>query len=195
MKRSSKSKLRTALTCVGIVLILSAVGLLVFSKISISRAHDNAQKIVSEMYSLMPEVTDGAPDERANPSMPMLQLDGKNFVGIIEVPQFGTRLPIYGKWERSQVTKYPCRYTGSVYSDVLVIGGSDNEGQLDFVKEISNDDSVYITDTTGIRYKYTVYDINRTKDVSAEYLTKSDARLVLFARNTYSFDYTVIYCK
>ena len=195
MKRSSKSKLRTALTCVGIVLILSAVGLLVFSKISISRAQDNAQKIVSEMYSLMPEVTDGAPDERANPSMPMLQLDGKNFVGIIEVPQFGTRLPIYGKWERSQVTKYPCRYTGSVYSDVLVIGGSDNEGQLDFVKEISNDDSVYITDTTGIRYKYTVYDINRTKDVSAEYLTKSDARLVLFARNTYSFDYTVIYCK
>ena len=190
-----RSKFRIILTCVGALLILSAVGLLIFSRISIKSAQSNAKEIVSELYSLMPETEDSAPDGRYNLTMPMLEIDGENFVGIIKVPQYSKTLPIYGNWDASRVNKYPCRYMGSMYDGTLIIGGSANEGQFDFVKTISNGDSVYITDTTGTRYKYTVFDINRTKDVSTDNLTSANAQLVLFARNTYSFDYTVICCK
>ncbi|MBR5774277.1 MAG: hypothetical protein IKY44_05415 [Clostridia bacterium] len=190
-----KSKFRIILTCVGIALIVCAVGLFAYSQIRTRIAKSRAKEIVAQLYSLMPEVTSGAPDDRSDPTMPMLQIDGQDFVGIVEIPTYSKALPIYGKWDASRVSKYPCRYLGSVYSDTLIIGGSDNDGQLDFVKEISNGDNIHITDTTGIRYKYVVFDINRTKDVSTQYLTKTDARLVLFARNTYSLDYTVIYCS
>lgn len=195
MKKTPKSKLRIILSCVGIALILSAVGLFVYSRVRISSAQDNAKEIVSQLYSLMPEIQDGVPEERVNSSMPILQIGGEDFVGIIEVPQYSKTLPIYARWDASRVNEYPCRYMGSVYGNALIIGGSDNDGQLDFVKEISNGDIVYVTDTTGTRYKYMVFDVNRTDDVSTEYLTKTDAGLVLFARNTYSLDYTVIYCK
>ncbi len=190
-----KNGFRIILTVIGIALILSAVGLFAYSKISSDIAKENAKEIVSDLISLMPAIKDGAPDDRTNTSMPILQIDGEDFVGILEIHDYSAKLPIYNKWDASRVTKYPCRYLGSVHDEVLVIGGSDNDGQFDFVKTISNGDNVYVTDTTGTRYRYTVCDINRTKDVSTENLTKTDARLVLFARNTYSLDYTVIFCK
>ena len=195
MKKSANKKFTLILICVGIALIMVAVGLVLFSHFGGKMAQTNAKEIVSKMYSLMPNVKNGAPDNRSNVTMPMLEIDGEDFVGIIEVPNFSKTLPIYSKWNASKVTKYPCRYMGSMYDGSLIIGGCDNDGQFDFVKEISNGDTVLVTDTTGLRFKYTVTDINRTKDVSTENLTSQEADLILFARNTYSLDYTVIYCS
>ena len=194
MKKSANKKITIILSCIGVLLILAAGALVLSTYLGGKRAHTNAKEIVSKMYSLMPDIKNGAPDDRSNVTMPMLEIGGENFVGIIEVPDFEKTLPIYGKWEPSSVTSYPCRYMGSAYDGSLIIGGSDNEGQFDFVKTISNGNNVFVTDTTGLRYKYAVTDINRTNDVSTENLTSQKADLILFARNTYSRDYTVIYC-
>lgn len=195
MKNTANKKFTSILIFIGIALILVAVGLVVSSHLGSKKAQTNVKEIVSKMYSLMPDVKNSAPDNRSNTTMPMFEIDGENFVGIIEVPNFSKSLPIYGKWEASRVTDYPCKYLGSMYDGSLIVGGSDNEGQFDFVKTISNGDNVFVTDTTGLRFKYSVTDINRTKDVSTENLTSQEADLILFARNTYSLDYTVIYCS
>ena len=86
------------------------------------------------------------------------------------------------------------RFSGSMYSGSLIIGGSDNPGQLDFMKLITGGDTVYLTDMTGGRYSYTVTEILKTTDVSHDNLAAGDAALVLFVRNTYGFDYTVVRC-
>ena len=192
MKKTANKKFTVILTCIGVMLILAAVGLMLFSHLGGKNAQTNAKEIVNKMYTLMPDVKNSAPDGRSNVNMPMLEIDGADFVGIIEASE--NTLPIYCKWDSSEVTKYPCRYTGSMHDGSLIIGGSDNKGQFDFVKTISNGESIFITDTTGLRFRYTVTDINRTKDVSTEYLSSQDADLILFARNTYSLDYTVILC-
>ena len=147
-----------------------------------------------KLYSLMPEPYDSFPDNRTSPAMPMVEIDGRNYIGILEIPAYGTSLPIGSQWDSGTVSEYPCRYLGSTYDSSLIIGGSDNKGQLDFVKKISNEDLITVTDTTGQRFTYKVTDIRRTKDVSTENLTSKEADLVLFARNTYSLDYTVIRC-
>ncbi|MBR5272823.1 MAG: hypothetical protein IKU25_05445 [Clostridia bacterium] len=192
MKKTANKKFTVILTCIGVMLILAAVGLMLFSHLGGKNAQTNAKEIVNKMYSLMPDVKNSAPDGRSNVNMPMLEIDGTDFVGIIEASE--NTLPIYCKWDSSEVTKYPCRYMGSMHDGSLIIGGSDNKGQFDFVKTISNGESIFITDTTGLRFRYTVTDINRTKDVSTDYLSSQEADLILFARNTYSLDYTVILC-
>lgn len=194
MSKVNGGKLTRILTVAGIALILASVVLIGISAITEKRAEKRAGEIVETLRSLMPEAADGVPDDRVNLTMPMLELDGENFVGIFEIPKYESALPICGVWESGKVSDYPCRYIGNMYDGSLIIGGSDNQGQFDFTKLITADDVVYITDVTGLRYSYVVTEISKTTDVSTENLVSSEADLVLFARNTYSLDYTVIRC-
>lgn len=179
---------------IGAVLVIASVGILVASQVAEHRYADNAKVLVSELRSLMPEIKSGVPDDRVNTAMPMLEVDGENFVGILEIPLYETALPIYAAWDTAAVSAYPCRYTGSMYDGSLIIGGKDADGQLSCMRTISDGDAVYITDVTGIRYTYTVTSVLKTKDVSTENLTAENAELVLFVRNAYALDYTVVRC-
>lgn len=190
-----EKRLTNILMFLGALLLLGSVLFVFWMQYSEKRNIEKSQNIVEEMYALMPQVTDGAPDDRFNVMMSTVEINHESFAGIIEVPAYERTLPIYGKWEKSKVTRFPCRYLGSMHDGSLIVGGCDNEGQFDFIKRISNGDKVFVTDTTAVRYSYHVTDIRRTKDVSTKNLSKVDADLILFAKNSYSMDYTVVYCK
>lgn len=187
-------KISLLLTVTGILLIILSAGLVFFSAHSQNTAIKENERFVSVLYSLMPEVADGVIDDRVNKDMPLLQVDGTDFAGIIEVPTYNRTLPIRASWDKSKVSSLPCRYSGSIYDKNLIIGGSDNSGQFDFMKQITVSDTVFITDVTGARFTYQVTDIKLTRDVSSESLEVTDADLIFFARNTYSLDYTVVIC-
>ena len=190
-----RKRLTRVLLTVGTTLLLGAAIWALWMQYSVSKNAKRAQEVVQTLYTLMPRVTDGAPDDRVNVTMSTIEVDQLRFAGIIEIPAYERTLPIYGKWARSKVKRFPCRYLGSMYDGSLIIGGSDNDGQFDFIKQISNGDRVYVTDTTGVRYSYTVVNIRRTKDVSTQNICMVDADLIFFAKNSYSMDYTVVYCS
>ncbi len=179
----------------GIVLVLGAVALLIATRVAIPNNQSNSKLIVSRLTELLPEKTDGYPDGKGDKVMPCIELDGVDFVGIIEIPLYDVTLPVCNEWVAADVEKYPHRYTGSLYDNSLVLGGSDNEGQFDFMKLISNGDPVYLTDMTGACYSFSVCDIEKTDDVSYANLINENCDLTFFARNTYGFDYTVVRCK
>ncbi len=180
---------------IGILLVAAACAVLILSRINQKNAAQNAEETVLLLRDLMPDTINCVPDDRGNIIMPAMEINSDSFVGIIEVPKYNCSLPIRETWAKNKTDNSPCKYFGSIYDGSLIIGGSDNGGQLDFARIIENYDNVFITDMTGSRYKYTVSDIRRTKDVSAEYLTSADADLVIFAKNSFSFDYTVIRCE
>lgn len=188
---------RLTLLCLilGILLIVSAVGYYAWMRYSVSKNAKDAVKTVEKLYALMPEITNGAPDGRQNAAMSSLALGEDSFVGIIEVPIYERELPIYANWDTDKVNCFPCRYFGSVYNKTLILGGSDNDGQFDFIKKISIGDVVTITDTLGVRYTFRVSSIRRKSDVSIENLTDETAALTFFAKNSLDFDYTVVYCN
>ena len=188
-------RLTLTLFITGAILLLAAAGWFVWTRYSVGRYARDAEKTVETLYSLMPQITNGAPNDRANPQMSAIEVDGKNFVGIIEVPAYDRSLPIYASWDRDMISHFPCRLLGSVHDSTLIVGGSDGEGQFDFASDISIGDTVYVIDTLGVRYRYRVSNIRRTNDVSTENLTKEQAALTLFAKNSLDFDYTVIYCE
>jgi len=176
----------------GIGLIVLSVGtMLVFSGLQKHWASE-ARQTAEMLYLYLPTVQNGFPEERMNPEMPVLEINGNNYAGILEIPAYNTLLPIGGQWDRTKILRYPCIYTGSIHEECLILGGSDAAGQLDFMKKISNGERIWITDMTGIRMCYEVSDIERTSDVSEKYLTGKEADMVLFVRNTYSTDYTVV---
>ena len=142
----------------------------------------------------MPHEHDSFPDDRIDISMARMELDGSEFVGILTIPAYGCRLPVYADWEPERVTDYPCRYDGSMHDGTLIIGGSDNPGQLDMMENISIGDAVSVTDVSGARYRYEVAQIILTDDVSQAILSEGEYPLVFFARDTYGLHYTVVRC-
>lgn len=195
MKKTKNKKITNLLMIFGISLICVSFAVLFVSQVFQSNASKNAQQIVLKMRSLMPKVSKGFNESYTDLSMPMLEINGENFIGIFEFPLYDITLPISEKWQGQNINNFPCRYSGSVYNDSLIIGGSDNKGQFDFMKIITDGDVLYITDVTGSRYSYKVDDIEITDDISTENLLSEKSDLVLFARSTYALNYTIVRCK
>lgn len=178
----------------GAALVAAAIIMVVTNLISQSANSKEAEKLADTISSLIPQVSSGAPDGRYQTVMPVLEIEGDDFCGLLEVPGYNAKLPVCNNWQKGDVNKFPHRFLGSMYDGTLVIGGSDSKGQMDFIAVISNGDKVCITDVNGIRYTYQVTAVEKTKDVSSENLSgKSD--LALFARNSFGFDYTVVRCN
>ncbi len=179
---------------VGVALIVVGVGTLLYSNIMQTQYAKQATQLVATLKTLMPSIHAAALDDRANKALPVMQVQGSDYCGIVELPVYHTALPVHAVWDAKRVTQYPCRYLGSIYDGPLIIGGSDAPGQFHFMDVISLEDEVYITDMTGERYRYRVQDIQITDDVSTEALKASPADLILFAKNAFSLQWTVVRC-
>lgn len=195
MKKNSSTRITLLLSVFGMILVIGAVILTVFQSVRQNKTAADNRAIVEKLLTVMPPVHTGERDDRVDMNMPMLEMDGENFIGILEIPLYGKQLPVCGSWSRYKVSAFPCRYYGNLYDGSLIIGGSDMVGQFDFLRTVSIGDSVLLTDMTGGRYLYTVQWVHRTSDVSAENLMSDTADLVLFARNSYSLDYSVMQCS
>ncbi|MBP3299896.1 MAG: hypothetical protein J6M34_00125 [Clostridia bacterium] len=189
-----RRKITTVFLIFGVLLILLSALWMVGSTLAQDRAAQERGEILEQMRLLMPAPRKGAPDGRSDVSLPRLSLEGDDFVGILEVPRFETDLPVCATWDADAVVDFPRCYWGNPYDGSLMIGGSDGRGQFDFMNEITEGDSVFFTDVTGLRFYYRVSEIRLADGVSFEALSVLDADLIFFARNTYSLDYTVVCC-
>lgn len=194
MKKKKNKKLTRLIMVLGILLIAASAVTVVFTQTAQKSAAEEARQTAEYLLTLMPEIQAGAPDGRTDTQMPVIELEGTDFAGVVEVPVYDTMLPMGNTWSRHSVSKHPCRFSGSPYDSSLILGGSGNQGQFDFMKWITGGDLVTVTDMTGLRFSYLVSDVLKTKDVSSENLLSMDADLVLFAGNGFSADYTVVLC-
>lgn len=189
------NKKRVIINCVlalGVALVLFSVVFVALDYINQKSQIEENAETVSTLKSLMPEPQNGVFNSLLNPEMPRQEVNGDDYAGIIEIPLYGTELPIYAEWNESKVDDFPCRYAGSVYNKTLIIGGTDSEGQFDFTKSISVGDKAFITDTSGAKFGFSVANIDITDDID-QAISKNGSDLMLFVKNSYSFDYTVIY--
>ena len=124
--------------------------------------------------------------------MPVLSLNGTDYVGILEFPAFASALPVCNDWGHS--SEQPCRLSGSIYDGSMRIGGTSQKGQYEFYREISVGDAVCFTDMTGKRCAYEVKDIRYEKHADQAALSRQDADLVLFIKNIYAFEYVLVFC-
>lgn len=195
MKKNNKNLLANGLLICGVFLILGGIGAFLYMQISQNKANQQMITYVEQLQQIMPEITEAFAEDRIDTEMPMMEVDGENFVGLLEIPDFGKAFPIGSEWADSAIKKYPCRYWGSLYDGSLIIGGSNSRGQMEFMEAVSIGDTIQVTDMMGQRYSYTVFWIEKANDVSTEYLETGDAKLTIFAGNPYGLDYTVVRCE
>lgn len=184
-------KLSTIIFLFGFILIIGS-GILVM-KDYLNTKNQN-HELIQELYEKMPNIQNGI-ILNIHDEMPIVELNNNNYVGIIEIPKYNRKLPIQATWQPNKLKQYPSVYLGSVYDGSLIIGGNDTRNQFDFMKAISEEDTIIITDMKGNRYSYIIDEIEITKDVSTKHLISNEHHFILFVKNTYSFDYTILRCK
>jgi len=192
MKLGKGISLQMILLILGGVLILSAICMLIYIKISGGIAISKCEKIVEEIERLIPNPVDSFPEERGNNTMSSMQIEKVNVAGIIEMPQYDMKLPFCSSWDTKKSASLPCRFSGSVYDSSLIIGSVDEPGQFDFVKDIELNNVMYLTDMEGFRYTYLVAAIERSSSASAEKLITDEYDLTVFVKASLSMEYIII---
>lgn len=177
----------------GIGLLTAAVVALILWYANIRIWEGRTADYVDALRTVMPEPQNCAPEERRDNTMPVLPLDGINFIGIVEIPRYGSTLPVCGDW--GQTHKYPCQFDGSIYNRTLKIGATTQRGQYDFYRELSVGDAVYFTDMEGNCYTLEITGLRYSKHADSAALEQEDAALTLFIQNIYSFEYLIVSCN
>lgn len=178
----------------GFALVLLSMAVLLGTEALSRWDQKKAEAVAQALGSRLGALSQGDPENYSDTAMPVLQLDGEDFSGLLEVPAFGVTLPIGSTWEAGSTRSYPRRFWGSAYDNSLIVGGSDRRGQFDFCEKLDVGDRVWITDMTGARFSYEVTRIDRRKHADMDVFGEKDSDLILFVRENSSLDYILVRC-
>ena len=192
MKKQPNNIVSRIFIILGLCLLVVAAAVLFSWQWGIGASAEKAETCVHTLRALLPEPQDTFPEERRDNEMPVLSIQGTDFVGILELPYHGSALPVCANW--GDIYKYPCRLSGSVYDRGIQIGATSQKGQYDFYRELCLGDHVCFTDMEGNRFTYTITDIRYSKHADQEALQRVDAGLTLFIKNVYAFEYIIVFC-
>ena len=178
----------------GLVLLLAGLGIGGFFGIRMYLGNQKSQDVVARLEALLPESTPGLPGIYSNTVMPVLEIDGTDYVAMLEIPDYGVKLPVSDGWDQKNLYAIPSRFSGSAYDNTLVIGGGNDLQQFSFCNQIDIGQSVLITDMTGAQFSYTVATVDRAKHAEAQWLEEGDFGLTLFCADVYSMEYIAVRC-
>lgn len=193
MNKLKKISLRTVCLVLGCLLIAGALVAVVWWQVSAKIYADRINGYLDTLTKLMPPSQSAVLESRTDNRMPSAHVDGNDFIGILEFQETGCAFPVGGNWGKSE--QFPCRYYGSVYDGSLVIGATNQSGQITFAKELSVGNTIFLTDMTGNRYRYSVTDIVYRDHANNDVLISQSDDLTLFIKNIYAFEYMIVKCN
>lgn len=176
----------------GICLVLIGVSLMVVTQMRIHAGKQHSKHILEKLDGILPERKSGLLEMYLDSGMPVLEIDGEDYVCVIEIPSFDVTLPVADRWDSNKVFGSPARFFGSAYDGSLIIGGADISQQFGFCKEIELGTLVTVTDMTGTQFTYVVSDVDRAKHAETKWLMDAECDLTLFCRDLYSMEYIAV---
>ena len=103
----------------GVVLLLAALGLYGYNRWEDAQAGAEAQTVVQDLQEKVVEQTQSAASAPAidysslDPELPVVELDGYEYVGYVSIPAIGIDLPVMSEWSYPKLKISPCRQFGT----------------------------------------------------------------------------------
>ena len=190
-------KLSSVLIALGAALLLGALGLTAFNLRQSNAAGETAARIAGVLREAIPTEAapsqDGdfysetqkelqIPDYKLNPEMemPVTRIGGKDYIGMLSIPALGLELPVISAWDYPSLRVAPCRYTGSAYTDNMVIAAHNYASHFGRLRDLSPGDGVHFTDMDGNVFNYVVADLEILDPYAVSQMTDGGWDLTLF---------------
>lgn len=174
---------------VGAVLILSALLLLIYNRCEDVRAGQEAESLLASVEAAISAQEMAAPNKPEStealslpldPEMPVVTLGGYEYVGYVEIPTLGLKLPVMAEWDYTRLQIAPCRQFGSSRTDNLVIAAHNYDTHFGKLKELSKGDTVIFTDMEGIVSTYCIEKLETLSPDAVDTVLNSGYDLVLY---------------
>ena len=178
----------------GLSLIVLSLAFAAILQIGAYTGYRKSLAVAAKIEDFLPDHVAGTPGMYSDVTMPSLEIDGTDYVALIEIPSFDVTIPVTNDPNSNNLFTSPSRFCGSTYDHTLVIGGADISHQFAFCDEIEIGALVTVTDMTGAEFTYTVEMVERSKTADVSWLTDPDHDLTLYCRSLYSMDYIAVRC-
>ena len=124
--------------------------------------------------------------------MPTEIIDGESYIGMLEIPSLDLILPVMENWDYERLKVSPCRYSGSYFSNDLVICAHNYARHFSPIKWINLGEDVYFTNVDGLRLHYKTSNIETVQPTQVDLMIGKDTAgssgeewdLTLFTCNT-----------
>lgn len=188
--------LGTLFVATGLLLVAAALILSAYNRSVEIRAGDNASDAVLHLKEAIDEVPESFGqtvdtetgyvnfiEELASipeREMPVMVIDGQEYIGILEIPTFELELPVMKDWSYDKLKTAPCRYNGSAYLNNFVIAAHNYTTHFGSIHSLKPGDYVLFTDCDGNKFIYEVAEIEVLSPDSVEDMKESGWALTLF---------------
>ena len=147
----------------GLLLLTAALFLWAYNGQESRRAGDSAQQVITELTQSLtqqPPAEAGAdPDREEAPAvklpeylldaqreMPEKTVDGRDYIGVLSIPTLQLELPVMSRWSYPNLKEAPCRYSGSLYQNNLIICAHNYASHFGRLKTLQPGDTLLFTD-------------------------------------------------
>lgn len=169
----------------GIVCVVAALSLLLsnyYENLSAKRASEEySSKIAEQIEEKINSGEDsGNIPDPYNPEMSVLTLDGYDFIGYLKLTTLGIELPVFSDWDYVKMTVAPCRYSGSVKTNDLVIAAHNYLSHFGYLQNLDSGDEIQFIDADGITHRYAVTELIILPPDAVDVMTDGKNDLTLF---------------
>ncbi len=182
----------------GAVLIASALLLFLYNDYTQRRAGQNAELLMEDLHSVLEENTDfSQPDttEATPEDMPVITIDGYEYIGYISVPELSLELPVMSDWDYTRLKIAPCRHFGSLYEDNIVIAAHNYKRHFKYISRLEPGAQVIFTDVNGRANIYSLVSSAILSDDAVDAVQNSGYDLVLYTCTPGGSARTVLFCN
>lgn len=199
MKDNRKQKIGNILMLIGAILIIGAMALFAYNEYSDVKAGNEADKVVllitkdiaakvnHNTNNVIPDynpinIAGSEPEEVVIPEMPVIEVDGHGYIGTISVPELNIELPVMDEWRDNydDLKISPVRYSGSVYTNNMVIAGHNYRSHFNPLHNASVGMEAIFTDVDGNVYIYEIVELETIEPTDINGMIIFDSDLTLF---------------
>lgn len=158
----------TILIVLGIIVVLVGVGIYIYKRLENFFEIQESTRVVG----LLTDAISSTPD--ADDSM---TIDGKEYIGIIELPSLNMTLPVLASCEGDNLEKGICLYASN---GNYVIGGHNRESQFGRIYNLKINDKLIFYDTHSNKKEYALAKTEYLLPENVEQFTTNEYGITLF---------------
>ncbi len=171
----------------GIGMIVGSLGLLLFNQQQQNQAARSVDAVMPQLVAAIREEKQ-LPEESLPPQevplqereMTVREIDGHGYIGFVGIPALELELPVMADWSYPQLKIAPCRFSGSIFADDLVIMAHNYERHFGSLRDLKSGDTVTFTDMEGQTISYEVVVLDILHPTAVEDMTAGEYDLTLF---------------
>ena len=178
---SKYSKFLTVLLVVAIIAIVALLGFFGYDLYRKYFADKNAQEAIAQFEKTTKDNQDDSGDLEQVGSTDLsgegsTKLQGYTVLGTIEIPKIDVTYPILENVTKKSIEIAVAVLYGPGLNQVgntVIVGHNYRNGTMfSNISKLSNGDSIYITDATGQKVKYSIYNMYQTTAEDFDYATR-----------------------